>query len=61
MNIFAKLIISKKKGKSSVYDQLGVKCLMRLRLEFSYLNKHKFQHDFKDTLILRMSTVLQKF
>ena len=23
---------------------------MRLRLEFSYLNEHKFQHGFKDTL-----------
>ena len=52
LNIFKKLIISKKKKNPlfSVYDPLFVKILTRLRLEFSYLNEHKFQHGFKDIL-----------
>ena len=29
-----------------------MKLLTRLKLEFSYLNEHKFQHGFKDTLNL---------
>ena len=52
MNIFKNLIISEKKDNPlySVYDPLGVKLLLRLRLEFSLLNKHTFRHGFKDTL-----------
>ena len=46
------MIISEKKKNPlfSVYDPLFVKLPMRLRLEFNYLNEHKFQHGFKDTL-----------
>ena len=29
---------------------LGVKILIRLRLQFSHLNKHKFRHGFEDTI-----------
>ena len=31
-----------------VHDVYGVKFLSRLTLNFSYLNEHKVQHDFKD-------------
>ena len=31
--------------------QVDVKLLARLRLEFNYLCKHKFRHNFEDTLI----------
>ena len=52
LNIFKKLFISEKKKNPlfSVYDQLGVKLLMRLRYEFSNLNKRKFRHGFKNVL-----------
>ena len=52
LNIFKKLIITEKKENPlfSVFDELGVKLLTRLRLEFSHLNKHKFRHGLKDTL-----------
>ena len=52
LNIFKKLIITEKKETPlfSVFDELGVKLLTRLRLEFSHLNKHKFRHGLKDTL-----------
>ena len=52
LNIFKKLIISGKKKNPlfSVYDPLFVKLLMRLRLESSFLNEHKSQHGFQDTL-----------
>ena len=29
---------------------LGIKLLNRLKVEFSHLNKHKFRHNFADTL-----------
>ena len=34
----------------SIYDPLGVKLLIRLRLQFSHLNEYKFRHDFVDTI-----------
>ena len=34
----------------SIYDPLGIKLLNRLRVDFSQLNKHKFRHNFADTL-----------
>ena len=33
-----------------IYDPLGVNLLNRLRLGFSHLRKHKFRHNFADTL-----------
>ena len=52
INIFKKSIINEKKENSlfSIYNPLGVKCLTRLRLQFSHLNKHKFRHGFSDTI-----------
>ena len=35
-----------------IYDPLGVRLLNRLRLGFSHLRKHKFRHNFADTLNL---------
>ena len=35
-----------------VYDQVGIKLLTRLRLEFNHLCEHKFWHNFKDTFTL---------
>ena len=34
----------------SIYDPLGIKLINRLRVDFSHLNKHKFRHNFADTL-----------
>ena len=34
----------------SIYDQVGIKLLTRLRLGFSQLCKHKFWHNFEHTL-----------
>ena len=34
----------------SIYDLLRIKLLHRLRLEFSDLRKHKFRHNFADTM-----------
>ena len=34
----------------SIYDPLGIKLLNRLRADFSHPNKHKFKHNFADTL-----------
>ena len=34
----------------SIQDPLGIKLLSRLRIDFSHLNKHKFRHNFADTL-----------
>ena len=52
LNSFKKLIIIKKQENPLflVYDPLAAKLLTRLRLDFSHLKKHKFRHDFKDTL-----------
>ena len=33
-----------------MHDILCLKQLKRLRLQFSYLNEHKFRHIFKDTI-----------
>ena len=33
-----------------IYDPLGIKLLIRLRVDFSHLNEHKFRHNFADTL-----------
>ena len=32
------------------HNPIGVKYLNRLRLNFSHLNEHKFQHNFRDTV-----------
>ena len=37
----------------SIHDPNGVKLLTRLRLKFSHLNKHKFRHNFKDTVVAK--------
>ena len=42
--------MKKRKSLFSVDDQLSVKLLPRLRLEFSHLNKHNFRHGLKDLL-----------
>ena len=34
----------------SIYDQLVVKLLTRLRLQSSHLNEHKGRHGFGDTI-----------
>ena len=34
----------------SIYDPFCVKPFTRLRLQFSYLNEHKFKHGFGDTI-----------
>ena len=34
----------------AIHDISGLKLLTRLRLNFSHLNEHKFQHNFKDTI-----------
>ena len=33
-----------------IHDISGLKLLTRLRLNFSHLNKHKFLHNFKDSI-----------
>ena len=40
----------KENSRFSIYGQLGVKVLTRIRLQFSYLNEHKFRHRFGDTI-----------
>ena len=35
-----------------MFNPQGVKPLICLKLQFSHLNKHKFKHNFGDTLIL---------
>ena len=34
----------------SIYDQVGIKLLTRLKLGLSHLREHKFWHNFEDTL-----------
>ena len=34
----------------AIHDILGLKLQTRLRLTFSHLNEHKFQHNFMDTI-----------
>ena len=43
-------VTEKKKENSlfSIYDPLGVKLLICLRLQFSYLSEHKFRYWFDD-------------
>ena len=33
-----------------IYDPLGIKLLIRLRLGFSHLSEHEFRHNFADSL-----------
>ena len=46
------MIITEKKEHSlfSNYNPAGVKLLIRLRLQLSYLNEHKFRHGFEDKI-----------
>ena len=30
----------------NIFDQIGIKLLTRLRLEFRHLNEHRFRHNF---------------
>ena len=34
----------------AIHDTKGLKLLIRLRLNFSHLNEHKFRRGFKDTV-----------
>ena len=47
-----KMIKCRKKENSvfPIHDPLGVKLFIRLRVQFSHLNKHKFRHGFGDTI-----------
>ena len=36
----------------SIYNPLGIKLLNRMRVGLSYLNEHKFRHDFRTLEIL---------
>ena len=44
-----KLICPLKRPVFGIYDPLGVKKLFQLRVGLSQLNKHKYDHKFKDT------------
>ena len=53
ISIFKNLFVSKKHGNCfcfTVYDILGEKLLLRLRINFSHLKEHKFRHSFADTI-----------
>ena len=49
---FKKSIIAEKLENSlyNVHDPIGVKLLLRVRLQFTNLNEHKFRHGFNDTV-----------
>ena len=34
----------------NIFDQIGIKLLTRLRLDFSHLNEHRFRHNFENCL-----------
>ena len=42
------LFLLKPRSLFSIHDPVGVKLFTRPRLQFSYLNEHKFGHNFKD-------------
>ena len=42
----------------NVYNPIGVKYLNRLRLNFSHLNEHKFHHNFRDILKLKLPVII---
>ena len=44
----------------SIHDQTGVEVLMRLQLKFSYLNEHKFRHNFNDALYVIVEQKLKQ-
>ena len=44
------LVRPKENSVFEVHDINGVKLLIRLRLDFCHLNKHKFQHNFNDII-----------
>ena len=46
-----KILFSKERSLFSLHDLTGVKLLTRLHSKFSQLNKHKFRHNFKDTVV----------
>ena len=54
--LFLKIIflnLSDRKQRKEVFnvsDPIGLKFLTRLRLNFSHLNEHKFNHNFNDTI-----------
>ena len=45
-----KFIKVKENSTFSTSDPLGLKLLIRLRLNFSHLNKPRFRHNFRDTI-----------
>ena len=46
--MFKKFFKLKQRPLFAIHDPIGVKLLLRLRLKFSHLSKHKFLHNFKD-------------
>ena len=47
-SMLIQLFTLKQRSLFSIYDQVRVKLLARLRLKFSHLNEHKLRHKFKD-------------
>lgn len=39
----------------NIQNPIGIKCLTRLRIGFSHLKKHKFRHNFQDSIDLMYS------
>ena len=56
VNKFKEIILSfirpKENSVFAIHDTKGLKLLIRLRLNFSHLNEHKFRRGFKDTVDL---------
>ena len=49
-----KFIIPTANSIFGCYNPVGVKLLTRLQLRLSHLRKHKFKHNFQDTLIFQL-------
>ena len=49
--MLTKLFPLQERSLFSIHDPTGVKLLTRLQLKFSHFKKHKFRHNFKDTVV----------
>ena len=50
-SLLMKFLSLQERSLLSIHDPTGVKLLTRLGLKYGQLNKHKFCHNFKDTVV----------
>ena len=61
-NVFKKEILKFIRPSSNSFynchNPIGIKCIIRIRLDLSHLQEHKFKHSFQDSVILYVTAAM---